>query len=369
MKQVKRLFIVAVMMFAAAVQVKAANQQKVLMVVSSYGEDAGETKPGYEFSEFSKAYLVFKKHGISVDIASPTGGKVVADQFDKDKPFNQTVLADANVMAKLNNTLAIKSVDHSSYQGIYIVGGKGAMFDFPNDEHLQGVIANIYDNEGVVAAVCHGPAALVNVKLSNGNYLVSGKQVNGFTNQEEKMFGKKWLKQFDFLLEDKLIERGGEFQHAPFMLSHVSVDERLVTAQNPSSTTASAIAMVKAMGIEVKPVKVYNEDATLDLVAAFLKGDDIALSKLADKSLGYQLPLVAMYGYYFSNFAEGDHANQQALDLMLVAQEALNNPRLDLQIAKSQRVLGKIDAAKLTLKKVIEATPDNKDAKEMLATL
>ena len=90
------------------------------------------------------------------------------------------------------------------------------------------------------------------------------------------------------------------------MLPHVAVDQRLITAQNPSSTTASAIAMVKAMGIKVKPVATDKEDATLQLIAEFLKGNKMALNKLADKSLDYQLSLVAMYGYYSSNFAENE---------------------------------------------------------------
>ena len=85
MKHLKNLMIAAVVLVTAAFQVKAETQNRVLMVVSSYGEDGGKTKPGYEFSEFSKAYLVFKKHGIDVDVASPKGGAVVADEFDKEK--------------------------------------------------------------------------------------------------------------------------------------------------------------------------------------------------------------------------------------------------------------------------------------------
>jgi len=369
MKHLKNLMIAAVVLVTAAFQVKAETQNRVLMVVSSYGEDGGKTKPGYEFSEFSKAYLVFKKHGIDVDVASPKGGAVVADEFDKEKSFNKAVLMDKVVMSKLDNTIAINSVQTNQYNGVYVVGGKGAMFDFPNDKALQDVITNVYEQEGVVAAVCHGPAALVNVKLSNGSYLVDGKNVNGFTNQEEKMFGKKWIKSFDFLLQDKLIERGAKFEHAPFMLSHVAVDGRLITAQNPSSTTGSALAMVEALGLKAKPMKKDKEDATLALVADYLSGDQAALTKLADQSLGYQIPLVGMYGFYFSNTAKTNETKEQALALMLVAQDVLKNPKLDMQIAKSQKGLGKTKQAKRTLKRVLSVVPDHKDAKEMMATL
>jgi len=369
MKHLKSLVIAAVVIVTAAFQVKAESQNRILVVVSSYGEDDGKTKPGYEFSEFAKAYLVFKEHGIDIDIASPKGGAVVADEFDKEKSFNKTVLMDKAVMDKLNNTIAISSVSANRYDGVYVVGGKGAMFDFPNDKSLQDVIVNVYEKDGVVAAVCHGPAAFVNVKLSNGNYLVDGKNVNGFTNQEEKMFGKKWIKSFDFLLQDKLIERGAKFEHAPFMLSHVAVDGRLITAQNPSSTTGSALAMVEALGIKTKAMKKDSEDATLALVADYLSGDQVALTKLADQSLGHQIPLVGMYGFYFSNTAKTNKTKEQALALMLVAQDVLKNPKLDMQIAKSQKGLGKTEQAKRTLERVLLAVPDHKGAKEMMATL
>ena len=147
--------------------------KKIVMVVSSYGQQQGEEKPGYEFDEFSKAYTVFKANGIEVDVASPKGGKVEADKFDKNKPYNVPVLADKAIMAKLENTLKTSTLDASNYDGIFIVGGKGAMFDLPKDKALQSVIADIYQQQGTVAAVCHGPAALVDVKLADGSYLVS----------------------------------------------------------------------------------------------------------------------------------------------------------------------------------------------------
>ena len=115
-------------------------------------------------------------------------------------------------MAKLNNTLATNAVNANAYDAVFVVGGKGAMFDLPNDTALQSVIAQIYQQEGSVAAVCHGPAALVNVKLKDGSYLVANKAINGFTNQEEKLFGQKWINDFEFMLEDKLNERGAVFQ-------------------------------------------------------------------------------------------------------------------------------------------------------------
>ena len=142
------------------------NSKKVLMVVSGNGqhEKDGEQKPGYEFDEFSKAYAVFKNNGITVDIASPKGGPVEADKYNAEKPYNAVVLADNAIMEKLKNTLATSSIVAKNYDAVFVVGGKGAMFDLPNDIALQHIIADVYQQQGSVAAVCHGPAALVNVK-------------------------------------------------------------------------------------------------------------------------------------------------------------------------------------------------------------
>ena len=181
----KMKWLLAVLLSTIAINSMAAETKKVIMVVSGYGQKQGEEKPGYEVDEFAKAYLVFKHNGVDVYVASPLGGTVEADNYDPNKPYNAQVLADSVAMQKLENTLSVGALEASDYNGIFVVGGKGAMFDLPKDEKLQAMIANIYEEQGVVAAVCHGPAALVDVKLSNGENLIAGKTVNGFTNKEE----------------------------------------------------------------------------------------------------------------------------------------------------------------------------------------
>lgn len=354
-------------------QVYAANtahqDKTVLMVLSGNGQSQGEEQPGYEFDEFAKAYLVFKAHNVSVDVASPNGGAVEADEYDPNKAFNVQVLADDAIMAKLNNTLAIHSLDANDYDAVFVVGGKGAMFDLPKDAALQQVIADVYERQGVVAAVCHGPAALVDVELSNGEYLVAGKRINGFTNDEEQLFGKKWLPHFEFLLEDKLTERGGVFQSSEIMLEHVAVDDRLVTGQNPSSTVGVATATLEAMGVAVQPVERFSDDLTLAQVADFLAGNDQALAHMSTDSERYHLALAGMYGFYYLKQAESKKQQQQALALMLVAQETINNPNLDIQIAKTQQLLGDTIASQKTAEKILAQHPDFEPAQQLLASL
>lgn len=367
-KIMKQIFATLLALLLISVQVSAASvDKKVLMVVSGNGQ--GETAPGYEFDEFAKAYTVFKNNGITVDIASPKGGAVQADKYDPSKSYNAKVLADTAIMAKLNNTIATDRLEAKTYDAIFIVGGKGAMFDLPKDEALKAIIADIYQQQGIVAAVCHGPAALVDVKLSNGSYLVANKAINSFTNKEEILFGQKWLSQFEFLLEDKLTERGAKFQSSEIMLSHVAQDERLITGQNPTSTVDVAIALVKSMGL-TPAIKARDiEDETMAVVAQFLAGDKLAVQTLSDNQDQYHIPLVGMYGFYYLKTAQSNQHFEDALTLMTVAQKAINNPMLDMQIATTQHKLGRAKEAKDTLNQLLATKPDYKPALEMLQTL
>ena len=361
------LLVIAMLIMTASLAMAKSNSKQVLMVVSGNGQ--GDEQPGYEFDEFSKAYLVFKENGIVVDIASPKGGKVEADKYDPNKSYNAKVLADEVIMAKLNNTLATSSIDAKKYHGVFVVGGKGAMFDLPKDTALQNIIAEIYQQQGSVAAVCHGPAALVDVKLKDGSYLVANKAVNAFTNEEERLFGKKWIKDFEFMLEDKLVERGARFQSSEIMLNHVAVDGRLITGQNPTSTVEVATALVRSLGITPVKMEMDLEDKTLAMVAKFLSGDTTSLETVKNNQAQYHMPLVGMYGFYYLKTADTNHDSEQALALMLAAQKAINNPMLDMEIAKTQVKLGQIDNAKITLNQLISAKPDYKPAQNMLKTL
>ncbi|GLR71570.1 type 1 glutamine amidotransferase domain-containing protein [Agaribacter marinus] len=347
----------------------ASDNKKVLMVVSAHGQQQGKEAPGYEFDEFAKAYLVFKAHDVDVDIASPKGGAVDADKYDPNKPYNAQVLNDTAIMAKLNNTQPTATLNAVHYDGIFIVGGKGAMFDLPNDLPLQRLIADIYQQNGTVAAVCHGPAALVNVKLADGNFLVTNKIVNGFTNQEEQLFGQKWLPKFEFMLEDKLTERGGKFQSSDIMLSHVAVDERLITGQNPSSTVGVAKALIESLGIKTVDIAQFSDDRTLSIVADILKGNIQAEKALLSTPEQFNIQLVGMYGFYYFKATETDTEIANALKLMKLGQKSINSTKLDMQIAKAQYKLGDMAATKETLHQILVDKPDFESARDMLNSL
>ncbi|MEM9805564.1 MAG: type 1 glutamine amidotransferase domain-containing protein, partial [Cyanobacteria bacterium P01_D01_bin.56] len=211
------------------------------MVLTSHKElgNTGKTT-GFFVSEASHPYDVFvHQAGYTVDLVSPQGGEPPRDGEDADDPLNQQFLTE---MAKpLANTMTPDRVNPGEYDAIFFAGGHGTMWDFPNNEALAAIAVNIYKAGGVVGAVCHGPAALVNMQLSDGRYLVDGKTVSAFTNDEEKAMELE--SEVPFLLESKLVERGATFRKSANFEPHVETDERLVTGQNPSSANGVATQM------------------------------------------------------------------------------------------------------------------------------
>lgn len=128
---------------------------------------------------------------------------------------------------------------------VLFAGGHGAMWDFPDSEAVSRISSAIYENGGFVSAVCHGPAALVNIKLSDGSYLVSGKKVTGFTDDEEREI--KLEKYVPFMLETELRKRGGIFQAKANWTTNVVSDKRLITGQNPGSAAEVGEAIIKIL--------------------------------------------------------------------------------------------------------------------------
>lgn len=143
---------------------------------------------------------------------------------------------------ELQTSLAADAVDPARYDAIYFAGGHGAMWDLPDSAAFARVASAIYERGGAVAAVCHGPAALLNIRLADGSFLVAGKRVSAFTNDEERAVKLEAV--VPFLLADKLEERGARHDPAPLWQKKVVVSDRLVTGQNPASAAGVAEAVI-----------------------------------------------------------------------------------------------------------------------------
>ncbi len=208
--------------------------KKILFVVTSH-DKKGNTgqKTGYYLGEVSHPWEVLHSAGYEIDFVSPKGGKAPVVGFDMDDPINKKFWNNAIYRNKVENTLKPSEVNPKDYVAIHYAGGHGTMWDFADNSEIAEIARQIYEDNGVVSAVCHGPAGLVNIKLSNGKYLIDGKKVNAFTNEEE--ISVKLDKVVPYLLESALIARGAKFEKSDLWQKHVAVDERLVTGQNPQS--------------------------------------------------------------------------------------------------------------------------------------
>ncbi len=200
---------------------------------SSLGNTGNKT--GWYLPEVSHVYYPLVAAGIKVDFASPKGGAAPMDPKSKklDDPLNKKFLEDPKIEFQIKNCLPLSNIEPKNYQIIYFAGGHGTMWDFPENREISRIVSSIYENGGIVAAVCHGPCALINVKLSNGKYLIDGKKINSFTNEEEENVGLSEV--VPFLLESKLRERGALFESGKKWENKVVISERLLTGQNPQS--------------------------------------------------------------------------------------------------------------------------------------
>lgn len=215
--------------------------EKVLIVVTSHGfigedEASSEKDTGYFLSEVTHPYYELKAAGFEIDIASPEGGLPPMDpgSYKLSDDDNKRFMETREDWQKMETTLRLADINSEDYAAIVFAGGHGTMWDFPDNADIQRLTREIYENGGVVAAVCHGPAALVNVTLSDGKYLVANRDVSTFTNMEERIV--RLYSDMPFLLETRLEQRGANIHKSwiPFR-NKVSVDERLVTGQNPNS--------------------------------------------------------------------------------------------------------------------------------------
>ena len=220
--------------------------RSILIVLTSHrplGDTGRET--GYYVGEAAHPWKVFTDAGYAVDLVSTAGGTPPQDGIDADDPIQQEFLADSRVAAQLAATRTPADVDPADYDAIFYAGGHGTMWDFPDDTRLAALARDVYEAGGVVGAVCHGPAGLVNVTLSDGTGLVEGKRVSSFTNTEEAAVGLTDV--VPFLLQSRLEERGAKHSGGPDFGAYVVRDGRLVTGQNPASATGVGEAVLAAL--------------------------------------------------------------------------------------------------------------------------
>lgn len=216
---------------------------KVLIVLTSHG-DLGDTgrKTGFWVEEFAAPYYALADAGVEITLASPKGGQPPIDptseaaeaqtksthRFDQDQPLKQ----------KLARTLKLSGVKAADYDAVFYPGGHGPLWDLTKDAHSIALIEAFHQQKKPMALVCHAPCALLNVQLPNGDPLIKGKNVTGFSDTEEAAV--KLTKVVPFLLEDELKTTGGHYSKGPDWGVYVQTDGLLITGQNPASSAEAA---------------------------------------------------------------------------------------------------------------------------------
>jgi putative intracellular protease/amidase len=220
---------------------------KILMVLTSHDQlgDTGK-KTGFWLEEFAAPYFAFKDAGAQLTLASPKGGQPPLDP-KSDEPDAQTEATDRfnkdpAAKSALATTALLNSVRVEDYDAVFYPGGHGPLWDLAEDTFSIALIEAFIKAGKPVAAVCHAPGVLRHVKGADGQPLVKGKRVTGFTNSEEE--GVKLKSVVPFLVEDMLKEKGGIYSKDVDWASYVLTDGLLITGQNPASSEAAAEALL-----------------------------------------------------------------------------------------------------------------------------
>ncbi|MGN6481779.1 type 1 glutamine amidotransferase domain-containing protein [Luteibacter sp.] len=220
---------------------------KILMVITSH-DQLGNTgkKTGFWLEEFAAPYYVFQEAGVEMVLSSPKGGLPPFDPKSDDPEFQTELTArykkDKEAQDRLSKTVKLSEVSHDGFDAVFYPGGHGPMWDLAEDADSIKLIESFYAAGKYIAFVCHAPGVLRHVKGPDGNWLVKGKKVTGFTNTEEEAVRLTHV--VPFLVEDSLKQNGGIFSKTEDWKIYVLVDGLLVTGQNPASSGPGATVLL-----------------------------------------------------------------------------------------------------------------------------
>lgn len=223
---------------------------RILMVLTSHDRLGDTGKPtGFWLEELAAPYYVFRDAGAEVVLASPKGGQPPldpkSDEPDAQSESTRRFRGDVDAATALANTMRLADVSMADFDAVFYPGGHGPLWDLAESQESAALIEGFLQAGKPVAAVCHAPGVLKNVKAPDGSPLVRGRRVTGFTNSEEAAVGLTTV--VPFLVEDELKQAGGQFTRGPDWQSYVVTDGQLVTGQNPASSEEGAQALMRLL--------------------------------------------------------------------------------------------------------------------------
>lgn len=226
---------------------------KVLIVLTSHDQlgDTGK-KTGFWLEELAAPYYVFRDEGVEITLASPKGGQPPLDPKSADPQYQTDVTrrfeADVEATAQLASTLPLDSVRQEDFDTVFYPGGHGPMWDMPDNAASIALLESFLAAGKTIALVCHAPAALLHVKLPNGDLLVKDRRLTAWTDSEEAAVGLTDV--VPFLLETELRKRGAVFERAEDWGVYVTSDGPLVTGQNPASSGPTAMWLIRELAAQ-----------------------------------------------------------------------------------------------------------------------
>lgn len=216
--------------------------KKILIIVSNANAiGPNNRRTGTFLPEVAHPYAEFAKADYQIDFASLNGDIPYLDALNLANDPDNLAFLTGKGWETMQKAVKLSTVEVSRYDAVFVPGGLAPMVDMPENELLKKVIKETYERNAVVGAVCHGPVSLLNVKLSNGSYLVNGKNITSFTDEEEKGYA---IADVPFLLETALTKQGAKFHAAAVWSAHSIADGNLVTGQNPASAKGVAEKMI-----------------------------------------------------------------------------------------------------------------------------
>lgn len=222
------------------------KNKKILIITTNYSGDENSPikETGVYLEEFAVPYLVFKATGYEVTTASPEGGLSPVDE--KSMSCSNPMEWDECIKI-LRETTKLSEINYKDYDGLFLPGGHGPMFDLANDLLLKEIVEYFYEHHKIISAICHGPAGLILAQDKSGDSILKGRKITALTNKEEHI--TKMDEFVPFLLETKLRKLGAEFEDGAPWTEHVCTDKNIITGQNPQSALLLAEKIVKALKI------------------------------------------------------------------------------------------------------------------------
>lgn len=220
------------------------STKHVLFVLTNASQIGPNHRPtGYFFPEVAHPFEVLDRAGIAIEFASPAGGQAPEDGYDQSDAAQQA-FRQSKAFGRMAHSRKLSELDVLDYDAVLVPGGLGPMVDVTGNGDVQTAIKRAWDAGMLVAAVCHGPSALLGIKHEDGTSLIAGKQLTGFSTSEEDGYARADV---PFDLEAALRDEGARYTSAADWQPHVVVDGKLITGQNPASAAPLAQALVNAL--------------------------------------------------------------------------------------------------------------------------